>query len=235
MPAAFSDKKLVAVTIDLDWACDEILAPTLNLLNEFGVRATLFCTHLPGLDLAGHELGAHPVFDGSDYRTALEKSCAIVPGAKGIRSHSLVASSRHYPEYERLGLQYESNYMLYKIVQRPFLMMNDIWQFPVFLMDDIHIAMSHNDDRRFDIAEILPKTGWELITFDFHPIHIFLNTCDLSTYAAAREFYREPDRLRRYINTGKGTATLFEHLLRLIRKEDNVETITLGGWLKSYG
>src|SRR5262249_20324069 len=35
----------IYLTIDVEWACEEVLADTLRLLDERGVRATFFCTH----------------------------------------------------------------------------------------------------------------------------------------------------------------------------------------------
>ena len=49
--------------------------------------------------------------------------------------------------------------------------------------------------------------------FDFHPIHIFLNTEDISRYEKTREWHRDPQKLKAYRFDGKGTRTHFLDLL----------------------
>ena len=163
---------------------------------------------------------------------ALRRAAARTPGALGVRSHCLVSSSRLYPEYERLGLRYESNYMLYRTVVAPFRMMNGVRQFPIYFMDDIHLAMGGG--ARFDIGELLPEADWEIITFAFHPIHVFLNTADLAAYAEAKEHYQDPIRLRDFVNPGRGTATLFEDLLKLTAAREDLRAVTLRDWLEKH-
>ena len=51
----------IYITIDVEWACREVLAEIVRLLNERGLRATFFCTHAD-IDVPGHERAIHPNF-----------------------------------------------------------------------------------------------------------------------------------------------------------------------------
>ena len=49
---------MIAITIDLDWAPDEVIRFTFDLLDTYHVRATVFCTHK--VDIGIHEPALHP-------------------------------------------------------------------------------------------------------------------------------------------------------------------------------
>jgi len=39
----------ICVTLDIDWACDEIIEYSIKLLEEYDVKATIFTTHKSSL------------------------------------------------------------------------------------------------------------------------------------------------------------------------------------------
>jgi hypothetical protein len=66
-PSTWQDK--LVLSIDIDWAHDEILADTIDLLDRSNVHATWFVTHdTPLLERLranpNYELGIHPNFNG---------------------------------------------------------------------------------------------------------------------------------------------------------------------------
>ena len=96
------------LTFDLDWAHDEIIKDTINLVEEAGASATWFVTHntkvLKKLCLnKDFEIGIHPNFNnllagdhsnGSSVSDILERLLEICPSAVSVRSHSLFQSER---------------------------------------------------------------------------------------------------------------------------------------------
>ena len=58
------DERLIAISSDIDWAGDEVLSYMLAILDDYNIKATLFCTHdvssIKGIEK--HELAIHPNF-----------------------------------------------------------------------------------------------------------------------------------------------------------------------------
>jgi hypothetical protein len=63
------------------------------------------------------------------------------------------------------------------------------------------------------IRELLSRGG--LKVFDFHPIHVFLNTENLDRYERTRPYHQNPAELIRHRHTGLGTRSALNHLLGL--------------------
>ena len=53
--------------------------------------------------------------------------------------------------------------------------------------------------------------------FDFHPIHVFLNTESLNRYERARPFFQNPKELIKHRYEGYGTRNRFIELLELAK------------------
>jgi len=69
-------------------------------------------------------------------------------------------------------------------------------------------------DTNTSIQLLIQRDG--LKVFDFHPIHVFLNTEDLARYETTREIHHKPQDLIKYRCGGQGTMTALETLLTLI-------------------
>ena len=94
-----------ALTIDIDWAPDFAIKKLADALIRHKVKCTWFVTHeSPAIkELRNHsdlfELGIHPNFfpgstHGNNEKEVLDYMVSIVPGAKTVRSHALLQSSR---------------------------------------------------------------------------------------------------------------------------------------------
>src|SRR5690606_21122609 len=92
------------LTIDIDWAHDEVILDCLELVDASGIPATWFVTHetpaLRNIRQSGiHELGWHPNFNPllaggpGTVEELVAKLSDIVPEARSLRSHSLLRSS----------------------------------------------------------------------------------------------------------------------------------------------
>ncbi len=89
------------LTFDIDWAHDQILTDTINLVLSFNVPATWFTTHAtPVLESIRKselfELGIHPNFNpllsgkvGGSCADVIKELKQLVPNAKSCRSHSV--------------------------------------------------------------------------------------------------------------------------------------------------
>ncbi|MFH1656472.1 MAG: hypothetical protein ABH956_01700 [Candidatus Nealsonbacteria bacterium] len=225
-----------AITIDTEWVPDKVLEDCIDLLNYYNVKATIFCTGYININkdkLKNHELCIHPNFKNIE---TLEKEIGnlikIYPKAKGIRFHALFTSSRFYPIYNKFNLEYESSYFMYlKDDIKPFLMGDNILQFPIYFLDYFHLfcfkSVGFKKQGLFSIKNFpLEKSGLKI--FIFHPIHIFLNSNKLEFYQEAKKYYNQPDKLMELRRKQKepGIRDLFKELL-LYLKENKISSKTL--------
>jgi hypothetical protein len=200
--------------MDMDWAPEEVIDYSLALLDEYGISATLFMTNKVELHTRAHELAIHPNFVSVDFEKHLAERLEDFPDAKGTRSHSLFYTERLRPLYMKFGLEYQSNAMMYRHHgTRPFHIAPSTLEIPLFWMDNFYIEMeSGRPDYNFaDLG--LDEPG--LKVFDFHPVHVFLNTETMDRYEEAKKHYKEPKELAAYRNTEtRGTKDIFVDLLR---------------------
>jgi hypothetical protein len=212
----------VCITIDIDWAHDDILSDTINLLEQYSVPVTWFVTHDTPLlhrlkDNPKFELGIHPNFnrkiDSSDDRTVnmiIDELISIVPNAKSVRSHSLLQSSRLLEIFKVYGLEFECNTIIpyqSNLELLPWRLWNGMLKVPHFWEDDVACLYGQMEG----ISALLKRKGVKV--FSFHPIHIFLNTEDLDRYEVSKKFHHNAKRLIEYRASTYGARdALFELL-----------------------
>jgi len=205
----------ICITLDVDWVKDEILEPIIQMIEQAGVKATLFATHqsplLEELNPQQFELGLHPNFNqvNGDFEKPLRELKTLYPNAKGGRSHSLFVSSHILQLYMKYGLKYESNIFLFNHQNlQPVIRFKDFISIPFYWSDDKYISLGST----FTLNQLhLDALG--LKVFNFHPIHIFMNTSSETHYESYRTHYQNPAILRKFINPGEGVGKLFQLLL----------------------
>ena len=197
----------LAITFDVDWAPDFAIDCCAELLAEQGVKSTWFVTHQsPAVERLRSrpdlfELGIHPNFmpkssHGSDPEQVLCTCMEFVPEAVSVRMHGLLQSgnildlilsrtpikfdvSLFHPrarnieviKYERFG----------KV----------LWRIPYVWEDDYVMESSVPEvvrDHEFAgfARKLLGASGPQI--FNFHPIHVFLNSNRMGRYNAMKEF-----------------------------------------------
>lgn len=226
------------LTIDIDWVHDDILKDSIDLIEKYDVAATWFVTHDTPLlarlrENPKFELGIHPNFNfllhhdtrnGKDADEVLDKLLAIVPEARSIRSHSTTQSSYLLDLFVQKGLSHECNSFIPAqsgMQLRPWQLYSGLIRIPYFWEDDVHCLYPENE--RYHIAELTAAPG--LKVFDFHPIHIFMNTEHLDRYERTRQLQHAPDQLKLQRNvTVAGTR---DHLIRLLKEISQVDNSPL--------
>lgn len=222
----------IFLTFDWDWAPDEVLRYTLDILVKENIAATFFVTHYtPLLDeiRAKHkniELGIHPNFnlllEGKDDRNTariLEDIKAIVPEAVCCRSHSLAQSSRILQAYEGLGLKYDLNtYVPFSCgigALKPYEYLFSVIKIPHFFEDDLYLMA----DKRLGAEAHVKAPG--LKVFDFHPAHIFLNTEEIQRYERAKPYYKDASRFCEFRNNSMsdGTESFIREVIQLAQNK----------------
>lgn len=215
---------MIAITLDLEWAPEPVLADTLEIINASNIDVTLFSTHDDSLRCQTHERAIHPNFtDSESTDDVLEQLCSLYPGATGVRSHRMFIHTKLRNKFVEYGLEYESNYMAYKVHNIvPFEMPEGTAQFPVYWMDDIWFR---EDGADTSIPELLAGDG--LKVFDFHPPHIAFNTPSETFYLENKDrFWADDPNLHEQRYDGFGVRTIFQDLLKYI-DDNGLETWTL--------
>ena len=218
----------VFLTFDIDWAHDAVLEYTADIVEQADVAATWFVTHdTPVLGRLRanprFELGIHPNFlpllmqgDASNGATAeevIDRLLAVVPEAKSVRSHSLIQSGRLLELFRDKGLTHEANAFIPEqsgMVLAPWIDWFGMVKVPYFWEDDFWCDAPRAG--KFD--EVHVKGG--IRGYDFHPIHVLLNTEDLSRYESARDAFHDPERLKQHRNEDSpGVADVLRRILGL--------------------
>lgn len=199
------------LTLDVDWACDAVIDNCADIFIAHKVPATWFITHdSPVLErlreVEYFELGIHPNFNfllNGDFRNGrcaeevVDRLLAVVPEATSVRSHSMTQSSVLIDLFSRKGLTHESNHFIPEqagLELKPWRHWVDIVKVPYFWEDDVYCLSPENTP----ISELVYRQG--LKVFDFHPIHVFLNSESMQRYDACRGFLMDPEALLNNVN-----------------------------------
>ena len=219
-------KKKLYLTFDIDWLGDEYLSVTLDLLKKYDLKATFFATHdsqlLHELDSRCFEIALHPNFDKGNGKydlSVLQRLKEIYPQAIGTRSHTLFFSSRILSALNDCSIRYESNiFLLDHLGLHPTKRSDSVVSLPFNWSDDKHVELG----REFNCT-VLPDLNQDgLNIFNFHPVHIFLNTRVQANYELAKPFFNK-SRFTEYVNEEHGIQNLFIELCEKIGKE-GIET-----------
>jgi hypothetical protein len=213
----------VALSVDVDWAHDDVVNYIISILDDYSIRCTIFCTHKINLKSSKeHEIAIHPNFtkEKPDYQ-AIKELMEIYPNAKGTRSHRLHFHGGLIEIYNEFGLVYDSNYYMPGQLIHPFVMYKGVVELPLYFSDDAPIA----DSASLPVNNMdLHKDG--LIILNYHPIHVFLNSKSYSDYERAKRYLQNPEELLKLRNKDKGTKDDLISVLDYI-KQNSIKCSTL--------
>jgi hypothetical protein len=212
----------IFLTFDIDWAHDEIIIDCYDLVSKYSIETTWFVTHetdlLCTLSTDNRiELGVHPNFNdllsGGEGTSSLviRRSRELMPSATTIRSHSLTQSEKIVDQFLSNGFVRMCNLFI------PYA--SDMQVSPYCLWDGaIIVPHRFQDNASLRINENLPDrkslhTG--LHVFDFHPIHVFLNSECVERYEFTRPIHQKPKELIKHRYRGYGTRSRLIELLEL--------------------
>ena len=215
----------IYVTMDMDWANDGVLSDTIALTECLNIPVCLFVTHdTPMLTV----LRKHPLFTlrihpnllpqlngnaSKSFRDTLEEMHALIPEAQVIRCHALADATPILTAARDMGFRADMNLFIpfsSGIRLSPFRYFSGIKRLPFFFEDDAWTL----EERRFSPEEHVlgPETGLKI--FNFHPIHLYLNTESMDRYNRAKPYYHDFEKLAPFINHGSAFGAR-DFLLRL--------------------
>jgi hypothetical protein len=221
-PATWQGRNILS--LDIDWASDEVLHYTLDIIEAHPVKCCLFVTHETAvLERARKnplfELGIHPNFnpllnksDGPSAEQTIVDLLKIVPEARVFRSHSLTTSGVLLPLYKKYGAKYLSNYMMNGVENIvPFYQVNGLIEAPIYYADDGELFLRSNPEIPHLPARAQRTAHRGLRVFNFHPIHIALNCMSFEQYAQAKSEVLTTGQMKQYAAERNGiTNTLLQ-------------------------
>ena len=216
------------IEIDVDWAHDDVIADTVELISEFGVETTWFATHKSAAldnirNHADFEIGIHPNFMpllrgdsslGASYDEVIDRLCDIYPEAKCSKGHALVDSSAIISHLTSAGITHDNTMFIDAPVMRPLApwrLWTGMVRAPLCWEDDYACVSPYKDT----FSKLL-KDESGLKIFGFHPLHVYLNTESLDRYERVKEFSSDPAKLKDMRYEGTGTRTRFIELLKAV-------------------
>jgi hypothetical protein len=229
-----------ALTFDLEWAPDWCVRECFDLCRQAGVKATFFATNpLPVLaDMAAaprFELGLHPNFlPGSTqradlsrpltYAAVLEYLTEFLPQASSFRTHALYGDSSLYVEIGEHWPSLANDVSFFTYFQPLF---EPLYTWPStakrplvrlpFQFEDDAACLSRNFDYEAFLAHIRKEENLRPVIFNFHPLHVALNSRTIANYRALKNEVAipaiTPDEVLRRREPGLGTRTFLERLL----------------------
>jgi len=215
------------ITCDIDWSPDFAVYRLAKELQQSGIAATFFVTHesdvLSDLREMGHSLGVHPNFlhgssHGTSTHSVMEHVLEIVPEATIMRTHCLYQSSRIFEVIARdfSNVRIDLSLLTYQshFVSSTWLHFEDaaIRRINYNWEDDIAVADP-------GIDWIQPRELSPVAIYDFHPIHVALNSSHLSQY---RQLVKAltgqplqtatPGLVAQFVSSGPGVGTYLNAL-----------------------
>lgn len=153
----------------------------------------------------------------------------------GVRTHSCVSSHMLSLFWAGRGFTYESNTVrLFDSRIQASRSAWGLWDVPIFYMENMDIALEknwpQNNHKALDLSLILSKISDEhLQVFDFHPLHIALNTRDSEDYQTKKLQVLGGKNPWKCSSGGWGVRTLFEELVTSL--EQHTSMASMGEYL----
>jgi hypothetical protein len=220
--------KNYVLTFDIDWAPDYAILKCLELVESAGCKATFFATHSTPMNREiidrGHNLGIHPNFlpgssQGSNVEEVISECLNYAPNAWCMRTHSLVQSSPLLHEIFLKFPQLKLDVSLF--MHRSNFAHKVKWDFEGVSFD--RLLYNWEDDAQFSnfTENVIPELFFgELTVFDFHPIHVLLNSTDGSEYNKLKSEQShtalnllDSNVLENYVSFKIGTQTYLKEIL----------------------
>ncbi|MBI3271857.1 MAG: hypothetical protein HYZ53_22890 [Planctomycetes bacterium] len=221
---------MICLTFDLQDCPEPLIQHALGLCDRVPGKLTFFCSHksaLLGDRSPRWEVALLPCVEpGEDPAAAVKRVAAELPMAAGLRAAGFLHGERVMEALSSCGLRYASNTTpLYQSPLAPYALPWGGYELPVFYVDTLdflHAEHWPGSTPAFDptLLHRASKPG-SLYIFDFHPVHLLLNTPNLAFYLAnkAQVAGLVTSPLSPFL--GRGTRTFFLELVETLRESNS--------------
>lgn len=190
----------VLLTFDQDWAPTWLVKTTLDVFNisegVFFITDNADSELISYLNQRGLQIGIHPnfdqCFDKSMVATRVRDLLKLAPYSNSFRAHRLHTSNliNEYISCEFPQLQNDFSHLTYGLESSVSPHPTKYGQMKKFVMsweDDVALK----DELSPNFLKICKN--FRLSIFDFHPIHLYLNTSNLESYELMKEAVNLPN------------------------------------------
>ena len=228
----------VILTMDQDWCHTSVLEETINIFESLKLPATVFVTDFTQKwsSTENLEWGVHPNFapdstQGLSVEAIILKADSSVENCTSWRSHSLFTSTKILDEVSRLtDWKIENNVYSPKATKIDYDIFpgTSITRIPLNWEDDLELR------RNVTAADYLRSVYSEsnsLVIFNFHPIHLTLNSDSMQTYNSLKvkqQLNRPIDFYQEYRNLNSmGIKDQLFDLVDFVQNDGKLQIITL--------
>lgn len=235
------------LSFDIDWAPDWMIDEVAETLVGYNVKATWFVTHSsPAVNRLHRynelfELGIHPNMmpgstHGANEDEVLSHVRELVPDAVSMRTHGLYQSTNFLNKAARdYGIRIDVSLLLPNTPNLipHILPLQDaqIFRIPYFWEDDVEM---HSASPEWELGHGKYRHAGMKI-FDFHPIHLALNTETFERYEHLKRLHPvskwTSGLIARHANPGKGPKSLFHELVVQMKNGGRwIRDLAPAGW-----
>ena len=188
MTYSWEEEPVFCFTSDIDWASEEIIRYSHDILSGDDLKLTYFNTHpspfLNELNKLGRvRMLIHPNFlpnssHGNSFKEVIDYCTDLVPNADGFRSHRYFEVNDIMDEFVKRGFRFVSNHCTRCETHiKPLNHRSGLLSIPIFLEDGGYLIM----DPTLNFNTLIPQLeapGLKVI--NFHPAHMAFNTPDFA-------------------------------------------------------
>jgi hypothetical protein len=220
-------KKTFCLTMDVDWASDEVLRDVFNWYIENELPVTAFTTHYSAVakEFEKHpliEIAIHPNFSKApDPDEKVKQLMGFYPDAVGSRSHRNIIGRDFTDALQNSKLKYDSSKLIWGAnYVEAFPIYNGIIEIPYVWEDGVHLEL--NATKHVDALDF-SAPGVKIL--NIHPVLFFLNHSSFPQLKAFTSKYKDltsapfDDFLKHRVE-GSGIGDFSKKLFLRLKKED---------------
>ena len=225
-----SDNSNIIITLDTDWAPDFMIDFAARLLIKYNVKSTWFWTNRTGAlsklrnQRELFEIGIHPNFlpgssHGDSVEQVLRHMTDLIPEAVSVRTHGVYQYGHLLSEIVRTtNIKVDATIFLPEMSDiksvKHLTPYGPLLRIPTFWADDYELIKS---SPCWSPCKLMRTKGLQV--YNFHPIHIYLNTPNHEYYEEFRSNRVDLKNMSiqqadSYINKGIGVQNFFIELLQ---------------------
>lgn len=204
------------MTFDTDWMLPSWMDRFLDEYDSSLPESTFFIhSNTQDWRPQNHAVGPHPTITSLEFPPKIPADL----NQTGVRTHSCVSSHMLSLHWADAGFRYESNTTRFlepniQPTRTPW----GIWELPIFYMDNIDLCLPVNWAgslrKPLEPHTIMAKVSPEdLCVFDFHPLHIALNTRSYEHYQSQKERIQSGVDPWTLASPGHGVRDVFEYAI----------------------
>ena len=205
---------MIALTLDVDWAPDQIVDDVLSAIDAHGIPATVFCTDYTK-DASGkssnltprlhprHELGLHPDFQRTaDYSSVWDGMLSLYPKARSWRAHNGMTGWPIITDAVSRGLRYEIYTAIFADYVAPTRVYSALKDYVVLTTAFLDANWLHDPAFSWSAADLPLRRHFadegKLVVLGFHPNILYYDMRSAEEYERGKASYHAVDENRSY-------------------------------------